>query len=211
MASLTDLNAKGLSGNWLLDKKLSDDVGPILKLQGLGWLMRKAICAATMVVTFAEHRQEGTSDTYLTFDQTLKGIHTLSEKRVLDWTEQDHSDDVFGDVIIRSQLIGGEKGEDGKIYANATLETNLTRDPRAEADAKQHLRCGTLASAKEQDVVYLHDFIRSKSGAWTMEQIWAIELIEGKRFLARYAVVAKDSSVELRRCFYSWMEPGDSL
>lgn len=41
-------NIKSLNGKWTIDKKLSDDVDPVLALQGIGWLIRKTVSFATV-------------------------------------------------------------------------------------------------------------------------------------------------------------------
>ena len=73
MASPPEVNSRNLSGKFIMvcynlliytnpplkqynqNKSISDDLDAVLALQGIGWLTRKAIGLATVVVRCAQH------------------------------------------------------------------------------------------------------------------------------------------------------------
>ena len=87
------------------NKSLSDDTDEILRLQGVGWFTRKAIAMATIYLD-VRHYTDDTGVEHIDIDQTLTGgISGTSEYRILDWTEREHEDHVFGAVLSKSRRV----------------------------------------------------------------------------------------------------------
>ena len=51
MASPSEVTITNLSGKFVMNKELSNNIDALLALQGIGWLTRKAIQLATVYLT----------------------------------------------------------------------------------------------------------------------------------------------------------------
>ncbi|KKK15991.1 hypothetical protein P175DRAFT_0440682 [Aspergillus ochraceoroseus IBT 24754] len=207
MAIPADITLKTLKGSWALDKSVADDADPILKLQGVGWLMRKAIGAATLTLHFASSAEDST--VRLEMRQTLTGgIPGATEERIMDWAERERSNHVYGHTLTRSQFINGVRGADGDVQPDLNLQS---KPPSAAIEAEiQRFLCGgipQLNDALESEGykgIYIHDFGRNEQAGWTAEQVWSLELISSQAYLTRRVVVVKGGSYEMARLVYKF-------
>ncbi|KAL4916757.1 hypothetical protein BDW62DRAFT_218577 [Aspergillus aurantiobrunneus] len=212
----SDITMKTLKGSWTLDKSVTDDTDSILKLQGVGWLTRKGIGAATLTLHFTSTVEPTPSSTdpvtHLTMRQTLTGgIPGSTEERIMDWTERERSNHIYGDVLTRSQLINGARDDSGAVRPDLVLQSKTTVDAIAE-EIKTFLRGGVpyLASGQDEDGdkeypdLYIHDFGWNEKSGWTAEQIWSIEVIDSQRYLTRRVAVVREDGYELARLVYKF-------
>ncbi|KAJ5383223.1 hypothetical protein N7517_001134 [Penicillium concentricum] len=196
-----------LNGNWVLDKARSTNLDAVLKLQGIGWITRKAIEASKMTLKITQssetHSSTGEAAEWITFEAALtSGLKGAPEKRPLTWTEFEHNDTIFGLVYIRSHYISGERTSHG-VRPLIELQTKDVGSGilygLTEAIAVDH------ESETAQTIVekaFIHDFVRSVHFGWTAEQIWAVEIVGEDKFLTRRAVVVKGTSIESACTFY---------
>ncbi|KAL3470327.1 hypothetical protein BJX99DRAFT_264319 [Aspergillus californicus] len=204
-----EIALKSLKGSWTLDKSVSDDADSILKLQGVGWLTRKAIGAATLTLHFTSDVEASSSSAptpHLTMRQTLTGgIPGSTEERIMDWVERERSNHIYGDVKSRSRLISGVI-EDGAVRPVLTLQSKA-QPASIEEEVKTFLRGGTPYTAQtETDYtdLYVHDFGRNEKSGWTAEQIWSIEVINSQQYLTRRVAVVREDGYELARLVYKF-------
>lgn len=113
------------------NKSLSDSTDEILRLQGVGWFKRKLIQAGTVSLVIKHYKDEGGTE-HIDIDQTLSpgGIGTR-EERVLDWSERNKKDDLFGDIIGRSRRLKLDEIEDEylkKGWTADSIENGMTED-----------------------------------------------------------------------------------
>lgn len=47
--------ARGFTGTWLLDRSASDDLGPLLKAQGVSWIKRQMAAKTSMTQVITDH------------------------------------------------------------------------------------------------------------------------------------------------------------
>ncbi|KAI9770228.1 MAG: hypothetical protein M1840_003385 [Geoglossum simile] len=190
MAAPENVNMKALDGVWVMNKSLSDDIDGILALQGIGWLVRKAISFATVTLRikqYEEKRDDSTSVTHIDIEQTATGgIQGTTEKRTLDWTEREHSDYLFGDLFGKSRWRKLEEigGDDVEFLAE-----------------------GWLDEVKETGLV--ESYVISEESEWTARQIWGFEEFDNKRYYTRHLVVKKDKEVKKAKLVYDYMNPLD--
>ncbi|KAL2811832.1 hypothetical protein BDW59DRAFT_155437 [Aspergillus cavernicola] len=206
MAIPTDITLKTLKGSWTLDKAISDDSDSILRLQGVGWLTRKAIGAATLTLNFTSSVES--SVVHLTMGQTITGgIAGSTEERIMDWVERERSNHIYGDVLSRSQLIQGVKEDDGAVRPELTLQSK-TQPAAIEQEITNFLRGGTpyLSQVENDDYtdLYIHDFGRNEKSGWTAEQVWGIEVINSQSYLTRRVAVVREDAYELARLVYKF-------
>jgi hypothetical protein len=103
----------GQSHPWLIkysahiiqNKTLSDDTDEILRLQGVGWLKRRAIALATITL-YVKHYKDESGVEHIDIDQKLTGgITGSSEIRILDWTSREHDDSIYGPLVGKSRRV----------------------------------------------------------------------------------------------------------
>lgn len=100
----------------------------------------------------------------LRIDQILPGgILWLTENRVIDWKERDHSDLVFGELITQTQFVNRSFDIHGP---NLDMQSILPRESDAVM-VKEYLE----ESASVVEAFYIHDFIRNTLARWTAEQV----------------------------------------
>ncbi|KNG90406.1 hypothetical protein ANOM_001040 [Aspergillus nomiae NRRL 13137] len=220
MAAPADITIKDLSGEWTMDKTLSNPTEPILALQGMGWMKRKALNIATVTLSVHQHADEKDPKVlHVKIEQTVTGgIPGTTEYRITDWEGREHEDHVFGNVRGQSRLIRGSKGDDGKFRPNVEIATKTD-----DEDVKKFLKGEILADGKdtegfvadnvgeeygEGEGLFLQSFVQNldSNGGWTAEQIWGFELIDGKRYYTRRVVVAKEGKYEKARFVYTFIK-----
>ena len=79
----------------------------VLRLQGVGWLTRKAIRMATIYLTI-KHYKDNDGVEHIDIAQNASGRHETREERTLTWTEHEHLDDLFGAVIGKSRRVNAD-------------------------------------------------------------------------------------------------------
>ncbi|CRG89672.1 hypothetical protein PISL3812_06711 [Talaromyces islandicus] len=192
---------RNISGNWVMDKERSSGVDDVFKLQGIGWITRKAIATATTTLRITQTSDVDSSTTVPTEWMMLEpaltgGLKGVSEKRPLTWAEFEHHDTLFLPVKIRSRYIGGAKISNNRIQPVTELQSYA-----AGSDAVLFLTGAVVTDLEAQDAketiekAFTHDFVQSVTSGWTAEQIWAVETIGSKKFLTRRILVVQGSSI----------------
>jgi len=189
MAAPPEINLSNLTGDWVMNKTLSDDPDPVLALQGVGWLTRKAISWATVTL----HITQWTEDNLVRIkisNTATGGIKGTTEDRTLDWEWHDHEDDMFGKLQGRSRLISRSNlsagnGPDGGLGQEEVVDAFLLEGWLEEGDSLQS--------------VSVND-----GKGWMAVQIWGFAVVDGKRFHVRRVVVRKGDEVVKVRLVYDW-------
>ena len=84
------------------NKAQSDDSDEILRLQGVSWMTRKIIRAATLYLTINHRVEDGIE--LITVDQVLSGgVGGSSDTRILDWEEREVDDNLYGPLVTRTK------------------------------------------------------------------------------------------------------------
>jgi hypothetical protein len=87
------------------NKSLSDSFDEILAMQGIGWIMRKAISIATVTLTVNQYTDEK-GYVHIDIMQTATGgIRANPENRIMDWEPRFNKDNLFGEVTGRSRWV----------------------------------------------------------------------------------------------------------
>ncbi len=95
MEAPSHINLENLSGTWELNKELSDNIEPILAVQGVNYLPRKAISSASVTL----HVLQPEKDKYeIKQNATAAGIPGTTEEYILDWKWLENHDTFFGQV-----------------------------------------------------------------------------------------------------------------
>jgi hypothetical protein len=125
------------------NKRLSDSTEEILKLQGVGWLTRRAISFGSLTL-YIKHYKDAKDVEHIDIDQFLTGgIPGTREERVLDWQPRDHNDHIFGDVIGKSRRIQIDDVDD------VFLKDGWTEDTKRDAAIESYVISDTAKSGKQ--------------------------------------------------------------
>lgn len=194
MASPPESNCRNLTGKFVLNKSVSDDLDPLLTLQGIGWWTRKAIGLATVVLTIKEYDKDGLI--HIDITQVASGLSTTQEDRVLNWTEVLHDDKIFGQVRGKSRMsqkdsfnMAGPGGPDDATFLQAMKLKDMKTDSAFIDDE------------------HVQSYVESVKGGWTAEQTWGFETINGKKYYTRRVVGRKGDKVERIRLVYDYKGP----
>ncbi|KAJ6093174.1 hypothetical protein N7486_008463 [Penicillium sp. IBT 16267x] len=187
------------TGKWVIDKKLSPPPEPALRLQGVGWALRKA--AVLAVPTFHlsissssasrpefESQSAPQKSNLSVFQVPTAGLGGISQSRTLDWDETTPLKDfLFGTRQSRNRFITGKRGIDGRVMPDLVPETGIDNKVIG---------------------LWIHTFDYREDGAWTVEQVWGFEMIGGERFHTRRFVVAdRGGNFEMGRIVFSYFGP----
>ncbi|PLB54515.1 hypothetical protein P170DRAFT_442609 [Aspergillus steynii IBT 23096] len=198
----SDASIRNLSGTWVMDKTRSFNVDGVLKLQGVGWITRRAVSAATAFLKITQGADAG--DEWMIIEPSLSGVmNGGQETRPLTWAEFKHNDALFGLVIIRTHYIAGARVSDHQVRPLVELQTkNAGSNVETFLTEAVVIDQGVEYSGETVAKAFIHDFVRSVNSGWTAEQIWAVETVGDEKFLTRRVVVQKGTSSETAHVFY---------
>lgn len=77
----------------------------ILRIQGVPWVLRKAITLATVTLSIKHHSDKWGLERIEVVNTLTGGIPGNTELSVLDWTDRSHEDHVFGKVLGRAKRV----------------------------------------------------------------------------------------------------------
>ncbi|KAJ0415816.1 hypothetical protein BJY00DRAFT_292934 [Aspergillus carlsbadensis] len=216
-------------GRWVIDKARSTGTDGILKLQGVPWALRKAVNMVTVTLDVtvhpgtSPHATNGTgteSETTAPATATVieiqvtatGGLAGTEERHVLDWSEQDHSDYVFGTTKHTTGLVSGKPDAKGNMYPEFEMRREVGDGKARRFLRGEILEDGTVSKwfvggGGPEEVGWVHTFIRSVPEKWTVEQVWGFEQIDGHMCHARrFVAVDKQGEYVLGRAIYKKVE-----
>ncbi|KAI0436850.1 hypothetical protein F4803DRAFT_566527 [Xylaria telfairii] len=201
MAAPASKTVGDLSGKWTLNKTLSDPTDPALTMQGIGWILRKAIGAATITIAVTQTTDDS-GTVHIDIDQSASGLSSTHEGRVFDWTAREHKDWLFGRVEGKSRFVtalelaalvaeGGDARAEGWTDS-AYLADDWIENPDAEGKGP-----------KGETLILNH--VKADAG-WLATQVWGFQDVGGERRYVRNVVVAKGGKFESFKMIYDFVE-----
>ncbi|OBT70163.1 hypothetical protein VE03_00518 [Pseudogymnoascus sp. 23342-1-I1] len=187
MAAAAEYTLANLNAQWVLNKTISDDTEPVLSLQGIGWLKRKAIGLATITLSITEKVEDDVTIIDIASTGT-GGIQGTAEHRVLDWSAKEHEDHVFGPLTGQTKWLDNKGAE---WDALDSFQKDGWLDEKVGPNGEPHIL--TVAV--------------SKNNGWTAVQVWGFSELNGLRYYTRKVVVTKGSEVVKVRIFYDFAGP----
>lgn len=175
MSAPPEKSLKNLSGNWKLNKSLSDDISPVLELQGVNSLLGKAISMASVHLKISQPSEK---EIHIAQTATAASIPGTTEQYILDYQWRENKDPFFGQVKGRSRWIDrNEIDEEG-------LKDGLDKFDE-----------GQLIEATGGDV----------DGKWSATHVWGFLDVQGQRKHVRKVVVKGRNKEEVRvMMVYDW-------
>ncbi|KAL2207223.1 hypothetical protein CC79DRAFT_1333024 [Sarocladium strictum] len=188
MAAPADKTIKNFSGQYSLNKSLSESIDPVLSVQGISWLLRTAIGAASITLDVNQYEAPpnppNTSTdifTHVDIEQTAAGLKSTHERRTLDSEYREHSDWLFGTVKGYSAFVALEEIED------------------------EHLKKGWLKEGVEGEKNLIKSYVESQDNGWIATQIWGFQEVGGARRYCRNILVTKGDKRAAVRLVYDYV------
>ncbi|KAK3305954.1 uncharacterized protein B0T15DRAFT_533915 [Chaetomium strumarium] len=181
-----------LDGSWVINKKLSDDMDPLLEIQGIPWILRKAISWATITGTVTQTK-EANGCTLITVAQTATGgIKGETEYVRVDGAEHRHNSQVFGTQLVRTRWLDLRSKRPAPDVA-----TGEQLDP--------YLRQGWLEEETEGSPGHVWITSSCEKAGWRVEQVWGFALVDGQRYHVKRFVITKGEQRAECRMVYDWV------
>ncbi|KAI8628030.1 hypothetical protein F5Y19DRAFT_150807 [Xylariaceae sp. FL1651] len=201
MAAPASKTIGDINGKWVMNKTLSDSPEPALALQGVGWLIRKAIGAATVTLHVKQYTDDA-SVPHIDVDQIASGgIKGTSENRTLDFQAREHSDWLFGRVTGQSKFVTAEElqalvAPDGEPRTQGWIDDDFVAQDWIEADGEKTGPAGET---------HVYNLVKSVDKGWTVVQVWGFQMIGGERRYTRNIVCAKGDKFEKFKLIFDWV------
>ncbi|KAJ2976363.1 hypothetical protein NQ176_g4997 [Zarea fungicola] len=184
MAAPSEKTTKNLTGKWNVNYTYSDSSEPGLIIQGISYLVRKGILAATITIETNQYEaapnppnEHGPECWHIDIAQSASGMST-EERRCLDNTFRQHSDWLFGNVRGRSTWVSLDEIED------------------------EYLKNGWLVEGEGKNLI--HSYAESEDYGWTADQIWGFQEVDGQRHHCRNFVIKKGDQRAQFRFVYDY-------
>ncbi|KAJ6067885.1 uncharacterized protein N7446_004922 [Penicillium canescens] len=210
MATPISMTIQELDGLWVMDKNLTSELDPMMKMQGIPWPLRKAICLTNIRLRISTYTAKDIDINIDAHPEPVKVIDVLqtttgnlagtNEVRTMNWALQKHKDYIFGTVKSWSRFIDGARDMKGNMRPDVEVQTEVTDNSitkflRGEILPDGITRCeGFLVEPGGGDGFsrgcWVQTFARGVDTGWTAEQIWGFENINGKRYYTRRVVIA---------------------
>ncbi|KAE9567299.1 hypothetical protein CGCF415_v011913 [Colletotrichum fructicola] len=178
MAAPSTCTLHNLTGKFRTNKQLSDSSDPLLAIQGINWAIRKAMGAVPIVINIKACPPENGVDVIEAENVIGGGIHKAKERRLLNWDVVERTDANFGRLRVQNGW-------------------------SALSDIKDKFLTDGLQKEHSQESVIMIK-VENLDHAWTQEQTWGFEEIDGIRRYVRKIVVTKEGKRETARLVFDY-------
>jgi hypothetical protein len=186
MAAPETVTTKDLTGVFLMNKEESGEFDPILQLQGIGWLVRKAIGIMPVQLNIKQYTDDKGVVNIDIEQPGAAGIKGTTELRTLNGEWRDHEDHIFGAVRGKNSW--------SKIS-----------DYKDDSEEDKFLKSGWDKATEEGDLI--EGFVESIKNGWTARQVWGFKDVKGVRKYCRNVVVRKGDQVKMVTLIYDYKGP----
>ncbi|KAJ5523887.1 hypothetical protein N7494_010537 [Penicillium frequentans] len=182
MSAPAHITLKNLDGQWVMNRTRSSEYDPLLKLQGINWLMRKVLNMTSVVLEVKEWEDPSDGFTHMDIDlKPTSGLPASQEKKVFDFKGTDSTHALFGKIRV------------SQGWANAK-----------ELNQEDHF----LVEGMEEDMdSFIHLKTEHLDHNTVTHQAWGFEEIEGTRYHSRHIVGKKGDEVVRVKLVYDYLGP----
>lgn len=167
-------------------KTLSDDTGPSLEIQGMPWIICKAVSFATITGKLSQTK-DAEDVTCIKIAQTATGgIKGETEIYRIDGKDYSHSSGVFGTQVVNTSWIH-LKSEKAHGLEGWLREDWLEGDDNASPGN-------------------IHVSVKHDKAGWAVQQVWGFAMVEGKRYFVKRFLVQRGSRGAKVRMVYEWKD-----
>ncbi|KAJ5747126.1 uncharacterized protein N7511_008822 [Penicillium nucicola] len=178
-----------ITGTWILNRKHSTDPEEVFALQGVPWIIRKALKHARLSLQLWQTTTDAVSGGETDSTSSSESVTRLRLKQVVspgsfdsegaypvDGTPQELSLPIFGDLTMRLQFIN---------------TSDIIEDT---------LREKLIKSSINAEVI--QEIAKNTTKGWDAEVIWGFEEIEGNKYLTRNISTTKGNDKVIARMVY---------
>ncbi|EMC95170.1 hypothetical protein BAUCODRAFT_157666 [Baudoinia panamericana UAMH 10762] len=177
MAVPSTVTMKDMSGTYVLNKTISDSATEMLKMQGIGFIIRQAVAFSTVTNTTSQYTDKD-GKLHLDQKQVSTGGITNEEERTIDGEWHESANKIWGKVKGRSRMV--------KV-------SELDDDFLKEGWAQDCLEGEVLESVNE-----------SLSDTWKATVIFGFADVNGERKHVRRITCVKGNHREKMRQVWDW-------
>ncbi|KAK3996229.1 hypothetical protein QBC44DRAFT_304610 [Cladorrhinum sp. PSN332] len=195
MSAPSNKTIHDLNGTWVMSKTLSDDMNPSLVVQGIPWIIRKAVSWATITGNVTQTK-DGEGYTLISIAQTATGgIKGETESHRIDSSEIAHGSAMFGTQRVRTSWLDlvNKKPAPG-VRTGEGLDPFLTQGWLEEA-------------GNDGSPGHILVNVSSDKSGWTAEQVWGFALIDGQRYHVRRFIVRNGDQRADVQVVYEYVPP----
>ncbi|KAI1177824.1 hypothetical protein F4777DRAFT_576641 [Nemania sp. FL0916] len=197
MAAPPEITINNLEGTWRMSKTLSDNMDPALELQGMPWILRKAVSFATITGQLSQTRDEKGITVIEVVQTATGGIKGENEIYRLDGSETTLGSGMFGVQKIRSRWLDISGTENAN---EAGRPVNIAGKP-----TNPWLLEGWLREGDPDSPGHINALVVNEKAGWTSEQVWGFADIEGSRRRVTKFLVSKGSETAKILTVYDWL------
>ncbi|KAF5320203.1 hypothetical protein D9758_017880 [Tetrapyrgos nigripes] len=171
MAVPSDFSISKINGKFAVNKALSDTMDTMFRIQGFGWVTRKALGLASITAHITPSVQDNGVERIEVVPYISGGFKWSLDVRPLDLSEQQVSNPILGTMVYKSRKI--------KL-------SEVTKDD-------EYLKEGHSGSLKEgwdtsADDTLINSHVVGKG--WVQDETWGLMDFNGKKhFTMRYRVI----------------------
>lgn len=161
-------------------------MGPSLEIQGMPWIIRKAVSFATITGKLSQTK-DAEDVTCIKIAQTATGgIKGETEIHRVDGKDYPHSSGVFGTQIVNTSWVH-LKSEKSHGLEGWLREDWLEGDDNASPGN-------------------IHVSVKHDKAGWAAQQVWGFAMVEGKRYFVKRFLVQRGSRGAKVRMVYEWKD-----
>ncbi|KAJ5312180.1 hypothetical protein N7508_003010 [Penicillium antarcticum] len=189
MSALDPKTLPDITGTWILNRKYSTDPEEVFALQGVPWIVRKALKHARLSLQLWQTTSNESSGGETDSTTSSESVTRLRLKQVvspgnfdsegaypLDGSLQELSLPIFGDLTMRLQYINTSE------ILEDTIREKLVK------------------SSVNKEVI--QELAKNSLKGWDAEVIWGFEEIDGNQYLTRNISTTKGNDKVIARMVY---------
>ncbi|KAL0942748.1 uncharacterized protein CTRU02_200634 [Colletotrichum truncatum] len=183
MAAPDSKTIRDLTGTWIVNRSLSNDLSDTLAMQGLSWITRKVLTTGGIKLVINQSplllEKAGSSPvSTLHQEQTVTPGNFKSEDvYVLDGVERDQKTQVFGALVTNVKFVPIDEARDDNV--------------------SQRLRESGVTEVIEE-------FSSSKKAGWSTLTTWALEEVDSQRRFTQSSTTEKNGKSVTVRLVYDY-------
>ncbi|KAJ5764962.1 hypothetical protein N7520_004521 [Penicillium odoratum] len=182
MSAPAKITLNSLDGQWVLNRAMSTEYDPLLKLQGVNWLMRKVLNMTNVILEVKEWEDPSDGFTHMDIDlKPTSGLPATQENKVLDFQGVDSTHALFGKIRVSQGWTGAKELDEEDSFLVDGMEEGINSFVHLKTE---HLDYNAVT-----------------------HQAWGFEDINGSRYHSRHIVGKKGNEVVRVKLVYDYLGP----
>ncbi|KAK7445747.1 hypothetical protein VKT23_014742 [Stygiomarasmius scandens] len=190
MAAPAQVTMAKLSGKFAVNKSLSDSFDDMWRLQGAGWVARKAMNLAGLTLHINHHTDSSGIEHLDITPVVTGGMKASPDFRTLDYSEMQAENPMTGPMLVK------------------TRKVSLSQVKDSEDEEMGKGKCDKEKNEKWLEDLVIHSHVKSTKKVWSNDEIWGFVEHKGqRRFVRLYHFIGPDKEVLNLRIVYDYVGP----